>query len=71
MFRGFENLKHNLQGAKHDFKLILAQHQSLADFAKGVDGIESDAFNLIVEHVHEEVLGLVSKGSRLGSQLTD
>lgn len=37
----------------------------IGDLLKTVDGVESDSFNFIVKHVHEEILRQVSKTSGL------
>ncbi len=60
----------HLQKWHDDFHLILPEQNVKANFADAVNGIQTDGFYLIVEHVHQEVLRLVSKTGKLCCQFT-
>ena len=58
-----------IQHIEYDLQLVLSQHNNLADLAQAVYGVESHAFDLVVEHVYKEIQRCVGKACRVTGQL--
>ena len=55
----------HLEYVEDDVELVLPQHDVVTDLAQTVDSVQSHRLNLVVEHVHHEVLGQPCEARRL------